>query len=55
MIISGTIQIYQLDEQNERRYGVKIDGSVFLKISQNKHYDYGTINEQQKVSVDIFI
>ena len=46
----GTIQIYQLDEKNERKYGVElIEG--FPKNIAAQTYDYSAVNQQQKVSV----
>ena len=46
----GEIQIYLLDEQNERRYGVKI-WECFPKNIGEQTLNYGTINEQMKLSV----
>jgi hypothetical protein len=46
----GTIQIYQLDEQNERRYGVELI-ECFPKTIAAQTFDYSAVNQQQKVSV----
>ena len=46
----GTIQIYQLDEQNERRYGVELI-ECFPKTIAAQTFDYSSVNQQQKVSV----
>ena len=46
----GTIQIYQLDEQNERRYGVELI-ECFPKNIAAQTFDYSAVNQQQKVSV----
>ena len=46
----GTIQIYQLDEKNERKYGVELI-ECFPKNIAAQTYDYSAVNQQQKVSV----
>ena len=46
----GEIQIYLLDEQNERRYGVKV-WECFPKNIGEQTLNYGTINEQLKLNV----
>ena len=46
----GTIQIYKLDEQNERRYGVELI-ECFPKTIAAQTFDYSAVNQQQKVSV----
>ena len=46
----GDIQIYLLDEQNERRYGVKV-WECFPKNIGEQTLNYGTINEQLKLNV----
>ena len=46
----GTIQIFQLDEQNNRRYGVELI-ECFPKTIAAQTYDYSAVNQQQKVSV----
>ena len=46
----GEIQIYLLDEQNERRYGVK-GWECFPKNIGEQTLNYGTINEQLKLNV----
>tara|TARA_B100000029_G_scaffold33924_1_gene32054 strand:+ start:238 stop:978 length:741 start_codon:yes stop_codon:yes gene_type:complete len=46
----GEIQIYLLDEQDNRRYGVKI-WECFPKTLEQQVLNYGTINEQLKISV----
>ena len=47
---TGTIQIFQLDEQNERRYGVE-PIECFPKTIAAQTYDYSAVNQQQKVNV----
>ena len=47
---TGTIQIFQLDEQNERRYGVELI-ECFPKTIAAQTYDYSAVNQQQKVNV----
>ena len=46
----GTIQIYQLDEKGDRRYGVELI-ECFPKNIAAQTYDYSAVNQQQKVSV----
>ena len=46
----GTIQIYQLDEKNERKYGVELI-ECFPKNIAAQTYDYSAVNQQQKISV----
>ena len=47
---TGTIQIFQLDEQDNRRYGVELI-ECFPKSIDALTYDYSAINTQQKASV----
>ena len=46
----GEIQIYLLDEKDNRRYGVKI-WECFPKNIAAQTLDYSTINEQMKIDV----
>jgi hypothetical protein len=46
----GKLQIYQLDEQNERRYGVEL-WECFPKTIGQQVLDYGTTDQQQKLDV----
>ena len=46
----GKLQIYQLNEQNERTYGVEI-WECFPKNIGEQTLNYGTINEQLKLNV----
>ena len=47
---TGTIQIFQLDEQDNRRYGCELV-ECFPKTIAAQTYDYSNINAQQKISV----
>ena len=47
---TGAIQIYQLDENDERRYGVELI-ECFPKNISAQAYDYSNINAQSKMSV----
>ena len=47
---TGTIQIFQLDEQDNRRYGVELI-ECFPKDIGDLTYDYSQVNTQQKVSI----
>ena len=47
---TGRIQIFQLDEQNNRRYGVELI-ECFPKAIGDLTYDYSQVNTQQKVSI----
>ena len=47
---TGTIQIFQLDEQDNRRYGCELV-ECFPKNIAAQTYDYSNINAQQKISV----
>ena len=47
---TGRIQIFQLDEQNNRRYGVELI-ECFPKGIGDLTYDYSQVNTQQKVSI----
>ena len=47
---TGSIQIYQLDEQNNRRYGVELI-ECFPKTVGELTYDYSAVNTQQKVQI----
>ena len=47
---TGFIEIYLLDEQNIRRYGVKL-WDCFAKSVNAQNLDYSTINEQMKLDV----
>ena len=47
---TGTIQIFQLDEQNNRRYGVELI-ECYPKTVASLTYDYSAVNTQQKQSV----
>ncbi len=47
---TGELRIYLLDEQNQRRYGVKV-WECFPKNIAEQNLNYGTINEQLKLSV----
>tara|TARA_B100001996_G_scaffold382640_1_gene375037 strand:- start:2065 stop:2787 length:723 start_codon:yes stop_codon:yes gene_type:complete len=46
----GSIQIYQLDENDNRRYGVELV-EAFPKTIAAQTLDYNAVNQQQKVSV----
>ena len=46
----GGLEIYLLDEQDNRRYGVKV-WDCFPKTVSAQTLDYGTINEQMKLDV----
>tara|TARA_B100000963_G_scaffold35748_1_gene26762 strand:+ start:600 stop:1352 length:753 start_codon:yes stop_codon:yes gene_type:complete len=46
----GKLQIYQLDEQNERRYGVEV-WECFPKTIAQQTLDYATTDQQQKLDV----
>lgn len=46
----GSIQIFQLDEQDNRRYGVELI-ECFPKNIAAMTYDYSTLNAQQKLTV----
>ena len=47
---TGTIQIFQLDEQDNRRYGVELI-ECFPKTVGELTYDYSAVNTQQKVQI----
>ena len=47
---TGRIQIFQLDEQNNRRYGIELI-ECFPKAIGDLTYDYSQVNTQQKVSI----
>ena len=47
---TGFLEIYLLDEQDNRRYGVKV-WDCFPKTLSPQTLDYGTINEQMKIDV----
>jgi len=47
---TGTIQIVQLDEQDNRRYGCELV-ECFPKNIAAQTYDYSNVNAQQKISV----
>ena len=47
---TGTIQIFQLDEQDNRRYGCELV-ECFPKTIASQTYDYSAVNQQQKISV----
>ena len=47
---TGGLEIYLLDEQDNRRYGVKV-WDCFPKTVSAQALDYGTINEQMKIDV----
>jgi hypothetical protein len=47
---TGTIQIFQLDEQDNRRYGVELI-ECFPKTVGELTYDYSAVNAQQKVRI----
>ena len=47
---TGRIQIFQLDEHNNRRYGVELI-ECFPKAIGDLTYDYSQVNTQQKVSI----
>ena len=47
---TGQIDIFLLDEQNNRRYGVKM-WDCFAKNVGAQQLDYSTINEQMKIDV----
>ena len=47
----GEIDIYQLDEQDKRRYGVKLV-EAFPKTISAQTLDYSSVNQMQKVSVN---
>ena len=47
---TGFLEIYLLDEQNTRRYGVKL-WDCFAKSVNAQNLDYSTINEQMKLDV----
>jgi hypothetical protein len=47
---TGAIQIYQLDENDERRYGVELI-ECFPKNISAQAYDYSNINAQSKMTV----
>ena len=46
----GKIQVYQLDEKDQRKYGVELI-ECFPKTIAAQTLDYGAQNQQQKVSV----
>ena len=46
----GKLQIYQLNEQNERTYGVEV-WECFPKNIAQQTLDYGTTDQQQKLDV----
>ena len=47
---TGTIQIFQLDEQHNRRYGIELI-ECYPKTVSSLTYDYTAVNTQQKQSV----
>ena len=49
-MLAGAVQIYQLDENDNRRYGVELV-EAFPKTIAAQDLNYGSTNQQQKLSV----